>query len=289
MSNNPLSKSALLLLGFIALLPSLRSANAQSEPTHTTPAETGSLEDGFREMYNLNFAAAHKTFECWQQLHPEDPLGPAANAAAYLFGEFERMHILELDLFTETKKLEALDKLSPDPSIKASFDGELAKADGLTKKILADDSKDRDALFAKMLTDGLRGDYAALVQRQKSAGLSYLKSSRSTAEKLIAIDPTYSDAYLALGIENYVLGMKSAPTRFMLRLTGAQTNKDKGIANLKITADKGRYLAPYARLLLAIAALRDQDNTTAIKLLGGLAHDFPQNHLYQTELARLRS
>src|SRR6185369_2166288 len=288
-SNNPLSKSALLLLGFIALLPFLRSANAQSEPTETTATETGSLDNGFREMYNLNFAAAHKTFECWQELHPEYPLGPAANAAAYLFGEFERLHILELDLFTESKKLEALDKLSPDAKVKAAFDSELAKADGLTKKILADDPRDRDAMFAKVLTDGLRGDYAALVERQKSAGLSYLKSSRSTAEKLIAIDPNYNDAYLALGIENYVLGLKSAPTRFMLRLTGAQTNKDKGIANLKITADKGRYLAPYARLLLAIAALRDQDKSTAKKLLSELAHDFPQNRLYQTELARLRS
>jgi hypothetical protein len=288
-STNPISKSALLLLGIIALLTFLGSANAQSEATGPTASQAASLEHGFREMYNLDFAAAHKTFECWQELHPEDPLGPAASAAAYLFGEFERLHILELDLFTDNKKLETLDKMSPDPKIKAAFQSELAKADEMIKKVLADTPKDRNALFAKVLADGLRGDYAALVEHQKGPGLSYLKSSRSTAEKLIAIDPDYSDAYLALGIENYVLGLKSAPTRFMLRLTGAQTNKDKGIANLKVTAEKGRYLAPYARLLLAIAALRDQDKTTAKQLLGGLAHDFPHNRLYQTELARLQS
>ena len=288
-STNPISKSALILLGIIALLTFLGSADAQSEATQPTATEAASLEHGFREMYNLDFAAAHKTFECWQELHSEDPLGPAASAAAYLFGEFERLHILELDLFTDNKKLETLDKMSPDPKIKAAFQSELAKADEMIKKILADTPKDRNALFAKVLADGLRGDYAALVEHQKGPGLSYLKSSRSTAEKLIAIDPDYSDAYLALGIENYVLGLKSAPTRFMLRLTGAQTNKDKGIANLKITAEKGRYLAPYARLLLAIAALRDQDKTTAKQLLDGLAHDFPQNRLYQTELARLQS
>jgi len=288
-STNPISKSALILLGIIALLTFLGSANAQSEATKPTATEAASLEHGFREMYNLDFAAAHKTFECWQELHSEDPLGPAASAAAYLFGEFERLHILELDLFTDNKKLETLDKMSPDPKIKAAFQSELAKADEMIKKVLADTPKDRNALFAKVLADGLRGDYAALVEHQKGPGLSYLKSSRSTAEKLIAIDPDYSDAYLALGIENYVLGLKSAPTRFMLRLTGAQTNKDKGIANLKITAEKGRYLAPYARPLLAIAALRDQDKTTAKQLLDGLAHDFPQNRLYQTELARLQS
>jgi hypothetical protein len=238
-------------------------------------------------MYNLHFADAHKTFESWQEQHPEDPMGPAANAAAYLFGEFERLHILELDLFIENKKLETLSKLLPDPKIKAAFESELAKTDTMTTKILADTPQDRDALFAKVLTDGLRGDYAALVDHQNGPGLSYLKSSRSTAEKLIALDPDYSDAYLALGLENYVLGLKSAPSRFMLRLSGAQTNKEKGIASLKIVAEKGRYLAPYARLLLAIAALRDQDKGTAKQLLSGLAHDFPQNRLYRIELGRL--
>src|SRR5262249_52646990 len=148
---------------------------------------------------------------------------------------------------------------------------------------------DCDALFARTLTDGLRGNYAALVERQNGAGLDFLKSSRMLAEKLIAIDPTYYDAYLAIGIENYVLGLRSAPTRWVLRLSGAQTNKNKGTEDLKITAEKGRYLGPYARLLLTIAALRDRDRNTAKKLLADLAKEFPENHLYRVELARLRS
>ena len=74
--------------------------------------------------------------------------------------------------------------------------------------------------------------------------------------------------------------------RWMLRLSGAETDKDKGIENLRITAEKGRYLAPYARLLLAIVALRDQDRTGAVKLLSDLAREFPQNRLYRIELAR---
>jgi hypothetical protein len=246
------------------------------------------LDIGFRQMYNLDFTAAHKTFETWQELHPNDPLGAASNAAAYLFGEFERLHVLEFDLFTDNRHLDDLDKLSPDPKIKAAFESELAKADSLAEKILAQSSNDPNALFAKTLADGLRGNYAALVEREKGDALHFLKSSRSNAEKLIGIDPNYNDAYLAVGIENYVLGLRSAPARWMLRLTGAQTNKTKGIENVKVTAEKGRYLAPYARLLLAIAAVRDHDRNTAKELLTALAHDFPANHLYQIELARLQ-
>jgi hypothetical protein len=257
--------------------------------THAAGAESVSLDAGFRQMYNLDFAAAHKTFATWQELHPEDPLGPASNAAAYLFAEFDRLNILDSNVFIEGRKFEQLGNLSPDPKVKFEFQEELAKADDIAEKILSDSARDTNALFAKMVADGLRGDYAALVEKQKRAGLNFLKSSRSTAEKLIAIDPTCKDAYLALGIENYVLGIRSAPTRWMLSFTGAQTNKDKGLASLKITADKGRFFAPYARLLLAIAALRDNDKGAAMKLLTDLAREFPQNRLYQIELARLQN
>ena len=45
---------------------------------------------------------------------------------------------------------------------------------------------------------------------------------------------------------------------------------------------------PNARLLLAVAALRDGDRTQALECLAGLAHEFPHNWLYATELARLQ-
>jgi len=54
-----------------------------------------------------------------------------------------------------------------------------------------------------------------------------------------------------------------------------------------LTAEKGHYLAPYARVLLALAALRDHDPTQAKQLLAGLAQQFPENSLYKEELARI--
>jgi hypothetical protein len=108
------------------------------------------------------------------------------------------------------------------------------------------------------------------------------------AERLIAIDPSYYDAYLAIGLENYLLGMRSAPVRWFLRMSGAKVNKKEGIAQLEMTAQNGRYLAPFARILLAIAALRNDNKSRAEELLAGLAREFPKNHLYQSELARLR-
>jgi len=71
-------------------------------------------------------------------------------------------------------------------------------------------------------------------------------------------------------------------------MTGSQTDKEEGVQRLRLTADKGHYLAPFARLLLAVAALRDKDRQTARSLLASLAMEFPQNQLYARELARIQ-
>ena len=239
-------------------------------------------------MYNLDFTEAHATFKSYQQVNPNDPVGYVSNAAAYLFSEFNRLHILESDLFIDDSRFEHRTKQAPDPAVKAEFESELAKSDAAAVKILAQNPNDKNALFSQVLANGLRCDYTALIEKRNLASLSYMKASRTVAQKLLTEDPTCYDAYLAVGVENYLLGMNSAPVRWMLRMTGAETDKQQGLDRLRLTADKGHYLAPFARLLLAVAALRDKDRQTARMLLAGLAKEFPNNQLYVIELARIQ-
>lgn len=246
------------------------------------------LDVGYRQMYNLDFTGAHITFDSWKQAHPDDPLGPVSNAAAFLFSEFERLHILETELFTDNSRFHNREKSVPDPAAKSAFEAEIAKTRNLADHILSRSPQDENAQFANILADGLHGDYIALIEKRNFAGLSFMKAGRSRAEKLVSQDRTYYDAYLAIGVENYLLGVNPAPVRWFLRLGGAETDKDAGLNNLRITATKGRYLAPFARMLLAVAALRDKDKNSARNLLAGLAQEFPQNTLYRKELARIQ-
>ena len=260
-------------------------ASAQSS-TRIVPQPE--LELGFRQMYNLDFNGAHSTFHVYQQLNPDDPLGYVANAAAYLFAEFNRLHILEADLFTDNRRWDNRSTQSPDPQVKTAFEAELAHSDELVGRTLAKSPDDANALFARVLANGLRGDYTAMIEKRNLASLGYMKTSRATGQQLLAVDPTCYDAFLAVGVENYLLGSTPAPVRWVLRATGSQTDKDEGIERLRLTAQKGYYLAPFARLLLAVAALRDKDKSTARTLLAGLATEFPRNDLYSKELARIQ-
>ena len=245
------------------------------------------LDSGYRDMYNLRFDEAHKEFAAWQQQHPDDPLGPVSDGAAYLFSELNRLHILEIEFFADDSNFTNHQKLVPDPVARQRFDAALVRAKQLADAKLAHDPKDPNALLAAMLTSGLRSDYMALIDKRNLAALSEIKQGRVMADRLLAADPKCYDAYVAAGIENYLLGQKAAPMRWILRLGGAQTDTGVGVRDLQLTADKGHYMRPYARLLLAVAAVRAKDSATARRLLQTLATDFPDNTLYRQELARL--
>jgi len=245
------------------------------------------LDQGYWQMYDLQFANAHNSFQEWEQAHSHDPLGPTSDAAAYLFSEFNRLGILQANLFVIDKDFEKRRVERPDPSTKKAFEAALTKSDKLAAAALAKSPQDPNALFAKVLNLGLRADYLALIEKRNLASMSIMKRGGLLADKLLKIDPTCYDAYLATGVENYILGLNPAPVRWLLRLYGAQTDKSLGIQKLRLTAEKGHYLRPYARLLLAVAALRDHNQKKARDLLQGLAQEFPNNGLYREELAKL--
>lgn len=267
--------------------PAPISPGPASPPSAAAPSPATDLDHGYSQMYDLDFSGAHATFHAWQQSHPDDSLGFVSDAAAYLFAEFNRLHILETDLFTDDKEFESRSKPAPDPAAKAAFEADLARATQLEAQTLSRSPGDINARLAQVLENGLRGDYASLIENRNLAGLGYMKSARALAEKLLADEPLCYDAYLAIGVENYLLGLNPAPVRWFLWFTGAETDKQDGIAKLRLTAEKGRYLAPFARLLLAVAALRGKDRATARTLLDGLSQQFPQNPLYARELARI--
>jgi hypothetical protein len=255
---------------------------------HRAEAQGSLLDRGYRHMYNLDFADAHRAFRDWERAHPEDPMGPVSDAAAYLFSEFDRMRILQSEFFTDDRSFFSREKaLNPDPAVKRDFEQTLAQGEKLASAALSKSPNDENALLANVLRMGLHADYLALIEKRNFAALSEMKQSRGIAERLLAKYPQCYDAYLAVGVENYMLSLKPAPVRWLLRAGGAQTDKQTGIERLRMTAEHGRLLMPYARLLLAVAALRDKDSATAKRTLVWLSSEFPQNKLYREELSKI--
>ena len=147
---------------------------------------------------------------------------------------------------------------------------------------------DPNALFAKALTFGLRADNAGLVEKQSLTALSYTKAGRVYSDRLMQANPQAYDAYLGPGLENYLLSLKPAPLRLLLRVTGSNVDREKGVEEIRQTALHGHYLEPFAKLLLAVAAIRDKNPAGALAYLGELHRRFPDNELYTQEMGHIK-
>jgi hypothetical protein len=261
-------------------------ARAKDLPNIATPSP---LDQGFSGLYNLDFAGAQREFSTWQQLHPDDPVGPVSEAAGFLFSEFNRLGVLEAQFYENDKAFAKRPKLAPDPALRLHFMDAIGRAQQLSHARLAKDSKDRDALFALTLSSGLQADYAALIEKHNLASLHFTKEASVSAQQLLTVCPDCYDALVATGFSKYIIGSMAAPVRWILHLGGLPSDKQGGIADLQTTAEHGHYLAPFARILLSIAYVREKDKSRALQLLTGLRQEFPANTLFPREIAHLQS
>ena len=216
-------------------------------------------------------------------------MGPVSEAAGFLFSEFNRLGVLESQFYENDSAFDNRPKLSPDPMLKQRFDQAIDRSEGLARARLVKDSKDKDALFALTLSSGLQADYAALIEKRNLVSLRFTKQASSNAQQLLAIYPNCYDALLATGFSKYIIGSMAAPVRWILRMGGLPADKQGGIADLQMTAQRGHYLAPFARILLSIAYVREKNKAAAVELLSGLRREFPGNSLFPREIARLEA
>jgi hypothetical protein len=273
------------VVGLALILAFFLAPNAARADVETT-APTG-LDRGFNHLYNLDFPGAQNEFQSWEQQNPDNPMGAIGQAARILFSEFNRLGVLEAQFYENDSAFAGRKKYEADAKQHELFEQQLTRAETLGKARLARDPKDHDALLGMTLASGLRADYAALIEKRSLSSLHYTKEASVWADRLLATHPACYDGYLAGGISRYIIGSMSAPVRWLLRMGGVSGDKARGIAELQTTATKGRLLAPFARILLAIAYVRDKDTARARETLLTLQKDFPNNHLFPLELARL--
>jgi hypothetical protein len=267
-------------VGIFLLLLGIASWTFSSQPLTGDP-----LDDGYRDMYNLRFSDAHLKFQQWMSAHPQDPMGPVSDAAASLFSEFERLKVIDVQLFANQSRFDSRSRLAPDENIRRSFEERLNQASNLADAALRQNPQDARALYVKTLVSGMRSDYALMIDKKDLAALNYSKEASAYSKQALAANPHMYDAYLASGVENYMLSLKFAPVRWLLNLTGASTSREEGIRLLKLTATQGHYLAPFARMMLAVAALRENRPQEARTILIDLKREFPLNSLYDRQLA----
>ncbi len=271
-------RRACLLVGLAAVFLASDACATTADPQ---------LDAGFRAMYALDFVSSQKSFREYERVHPEDSLGYAAEMVGVFFNELNRLKLLDQEFTPGNEGFFAKPEGTPDRQVRAQIMELSARARQTAEARLRQDPADERALFALALTDGILGDYAALVERHYWTSVKYGRQGEQSARQLLARDPDFYDAYVWLGVSNFVYGSLALPLRWTARVFGLSGDKATGIADLRLAAEKGSYLRPYAKMLLAIAYLREKNRPAAATLLAQLSSEFPTNPLFSTQARRL--
>jgi len=262
--------------------PAETAAESKTPAFHTVPE----LMAGFNLLYQQKFTEAREAFSAWKSQNPAEPFGEVALAASYLFEELYRQGVLTSDFFlNERKFLHGIDG-KPDPVRMNSFREALTHARILAKQRLKTNPREPEGLFALTLAAGMESDADAILEKKQLDGLKRMKEANEHAKQLLAQHPDAGDAYVAPGIANYIIGSLNPGYRVALWFGGIHGDKKLGMEQVAKTVENGRYLRPFAKIMLALAARREKQNVLAQKLLRELSEEFPTNDTYAAEYAK---
>lgn len=226
------------------------------------------VELGIKQIYNIKFEDAEKTFRSLIADYPNHPAG--------------RFFLAMIDWW---KILLDVENESYDEIFFQKLEDVIFQCD----KILEKDPDNVDALFFKGGSIGFRG-------RLRSLRESWLKAADDGREALPIVerasklDPNNLDVQLGFGIYNYYAAVipEEYPMIKPLMIFFPSGNKEEGLKQLRNTAFNGKYAKYEARYFLMTIYYRYESNPwQAEEFAKILLDDFPDNPTFQRWLGRI--
>lgn len=292
MSSNAMRSAvvAVLLLVFCAI-PQSAKAESGNLPTgiHTNPLNLDPLvKEAFERFYLLDYPGSVARFEKVKEQHPNDPQATALLLDAVIFQELYRQDLLDTTFYANDGFLSGHHATQEDPKTRdrifALSDEAVHQADVRIQQ----NPNDIDALYARGWARALRVAYMAMVERSFRAGFGLAMKAKDDHEKVLQLDPNYTDAKLVVGVYEYTVGALPLPFKIIIGFAGITGSKSKGLADLHQAGDHGVITSVEARTVIALFLRRESRYKEAIQVIRGLKAQYPRDFLFCLEEANLR-
>jgi tetratricopeptide (TPR) repeat protein len=273
--------AALILLVFaqscLAAEPSVSSALHPSDPLN---------QAAFEHYYNLDHDAAIQDFEKILARHPNDPFAVNHLLSAIQVRELYRMGAMNTGDYSNDNFI-GLAHRPADPAQKQRIKQLVQQAEKLENAELASNPDNVDMLYARGVTRGQFALYTALIERAWFSALRNAVGARRDHERVLELDPHYSDAKLVVGAHNYVMGNLSLAVKMAVALVGLSGDKDKGLRYLNDAYHGNGETSVDAGVVLMVFLRREQRYGEALQIADEIGPRFPRNYLLPLEEANL--
>ncbi len=245
-----------------------------------------SVERAFNRLYSFQFEDSLNTARAYSAKNVSDPMGYASLAATHLFSEMNRLQVFNKDMFKE-EKVQGERAKQIGVEAKRSFEDALNRAKSTGAEALKKNDKDTNALLALLIATGAERDFSALVEKRYKDSYYAARASQEYALRLQAIDPSLQDAWFTRGFSEYLIGSVPFVIRWLMKIEQATGDKKKGLELMEKCAREGKYLKPFAQMMLASIYQKDKRLKESRQLLEAFAADHPDNQTVRAELAKM--
>lgn len=245
-----------------------------------------SVDLAFQQLYNFEFAASVSTAKTYTQSNQEDALGYAALAASYLFSEMNRLEVFNKDMLKE-EKITGDQAKRIGAEAKRGFEDALNRAKNAGEAALKKNPSDANALLGLVIATGAERDFAALVEKRLKDSYYAAKASQEYALRLQKVDASVEDAWFTRGFSEYLVGSVPFVIRWLMKIDEVSGDKKQGVAFMERCAKNGKYLKPFAQMMLATIYQKEKRWADTRRMLEAFAKDHPENKTVQRELAKL--
>jgi tetratricopeptide (TPR) repeat protein len=129
--------------------------------------------------------------------------------------------------------------------------------------------------------------FITLVDHSYVAAARQGYASRGDSEQVLKIDPEYTDAKMAVGIQKFAVASLPRWVRILVGVMGVGGNKEQGLALLRECAEHGVVTKVESRTALSLFLRHDARYPEALAVQHGLAAQYPHNYLFRLEEANL--
>lgn len=240
----------------------------------------------FEHYYNLDYDAAIQDFEKILARHPNDPFAVNHLLSAILVRELYRMGAMNTGEYSNDSFIGQAHRPA-DPTQKARIRQLVDQAEKLEDVELARDPNNVDMLYARGVTRGQFALYTALIERAWFSALRNAVGARRDHERVLELDPHYTDAKLVVGAHNYVMGSLSFAVRMAVSLAGLSGDKDKGLQYLNDAYHGNGETSVDAGIVLMVFLRREHRYAESLQIAEAIGPRFPRDYLLPLEEANL--
>ena len=245
------------------------------------------VRDGYNHFYVLDYDGAIDRFNQVIKAHPQEPIAYAYALQALIFRELYHQDLLDTTYYAHDSFLTNQRKVEIPEANRQRIEYLTNQIQTLGDARLKSNPQDKDALFAKGFAKGLHAAFITLADHSFFTAARQGLAARNDSEQVLKIDPQYADADMAIGIQQFAVASLPRFVRMVVGIAGVGGNRDKGLALLRISAEKGVITSVESRTTLSLFLRHDGRYGEALVVQRGLAEQYPHDYLFRLEEANL--